>query len=101
MIEYFDAYLAPLIEKTPEFETRAIEDVAQLGGFPDPWPDKLAVLRAYILVCLENSASPEDVFTLKLKQYQAEFKAALTQARLAANVPAPAYLPLSIPLERG
>lgn len=101
MMEYFDAYLAPLIDKTPEFETRAVEDVAQLGSFPAPWPDKLAVLRTYILVCLENSASSEDVFTLKFKQYQAEFREALKQARLAANVPVPAYLPLSIPLERG
>jgi len=101
MIEYFDAYLAQRIDETPEWETRAAEDVAQLGSFPAPWPDKLTVLRAYILCCLESNASEEDVFSVKLKQYQAEFKDALKQARLAANVPVPAYLPLSIPLERG
>lgn len=101
MIEYHDAYLAPLIAQTSEWETRAAEDVAQLGSFPDPWPDKLTVLRAYLLCCLESNASEEDVFSVKLKQYQAEFKDALKQARLAANVPVPAYLPLSIPLERG
>lgn len=101
MIEYHDAYLAPLIDATPEWETRAIEDVAQLGAFSAPWPDKLTVLRAYILCCLENSASAEDVFTLKLKQYQDEFKETLKQARLAAQLPVPAYLPLSIALERG
>jgi hypothetical protein len=101
MIEYHDAYLAPLIAQTSEWETRALEDVAQLGSFPDPWPDKLTVLRTYLLCCLETSASSEDVFTLKLKQYQDEFKETLKQARLAANVPVPAYLPLSIALERG
>ena len=48
MIEYFDAYLAPLIDKTPEYETRAAADVAALGTFPAPWPDKLTVLRRII-----------------------------------------------------
>lgn len=102
MIEYFDAYLAPLIDKTPEFETRAAEDVAQLGTFPAPWPDKLTVLRAYILVCLENSASSEDVFTLKLKQYQKEFDFTLRQAQAAVNVAAAVpTLALTTDLERG
>ncbi len=31
MPDYFDAYLAPLIDKTPEYESRAATDVAQLG----------------------------------------------------------------------
>jgi hypothetical protein len=101
MIEYFDPYLAPLIDKTPEFETRAIADVAELGTFPDPWPDKLVVLRAYILVCLENSASAEDVFVLKLKQYQKEFDFTLRQAIAAVNLVAeiPALV-LTTELER-
>lgn len=77
MIEYHDAYLAPLIDKTPEYETRAAEEVELLGAFPDPWPDKLTVLRAYLLCCLESAASSEEVFSLKLKQYQTEWKETL------------------------
>ena len=101
MIEYFDPYLAPLIDKTPEFETRAVADVAELGTFPAPWPDKLAALRAYILVCLENSASSEDVFVLKLKQYQKEFDFTLRQAQAAVNLVAetPTFA-LTVELER-
>ena len=52
-LTYDDAYLAPLIAAKEAWETRALADVADLGTFPDPWPDKLAVLRAYILCCLE------------------------------------------------
>ncbi len=102
MIEYHDAYLAPLIDATPEWETRAAEEVALLGTFPDPWPDKLTLLRAYILCCLESSASSEDVFSLKLKHYQTEWKEAFRQAQSAVNVAAerPA-LALFVPIERG
>lgn len=84
-LTYHDAYLAPLIADNEAWETRAIADVAELGDFPDPWPDKLAVLRAYILCCLESLADETDVFSTKLKQYQPEFKAALNAARNAAN----------------
>jgi len=98
-LTYHDSYLTPLL--TEEREARALVDVAELGTFPAPWPDKLTVLRAYVLCCLESNANAEDVFSLKLKQYQAEFKEALKQARLVAEVPAIAHLPLSIPLERG
>src|SRR5574343_1827931 len=82
---YDDAYLAPLIAAKEAWETRAIADVAELGDFPDPWPDKLAVLRAYILCCLESLADETDVFSTKLKQYVPEFKATLNAARIAAN----------------
>lgn len=101
-LDYHDAYLAPLIAGNVGWENRAIADVAQLGTFPDPWPDKLAVLRAYILVCLENSASSEDVFTLKLKQYQKEFDFTLRQAQAAVNLVAetPTFA-LTAELERG
>lgn len=82
---YNDAYLAPLITDKESWETRAIADVAEMGTFPAPWPAKLAVLRVYILCCLESLADETDVFSAKLKQYQPEFKAALNAARQAAN----------------
>lgn len=87
-LTYHDAYLAPLIAAKEGWETRAIADVAELGTFPEPWPAKLAVLRAYILCCIESLADETDVFGAKLKQYQPEFKAALNAARMAANAAA-------------
>ena len=93
--------MAPLIDKTPEFETRAAEDVAQLGTFPAPWPDKLTVLRAYILVCLENLADEADTFSAKLARYVPEYKAALQAAREAANAGEPGSVStLTLALER-
>lgn len=101
-LEYHDAYLAPLIAGNEDWETRAIADVAELGTFPDPWPDKLAVLRAYLLCCLENLAEETDVFSAKLKQYQPEFRAALNAARIAANAAATTPVDyLFTPLLRG
>lgn len=99
VLTYTDSYLKALI--TNNLEARAGEDVADLGSFPLIWANKLTVLRAYILCCLESNADEEDVFTLKLKQYQREFDATLQQARRAAQAPTPGYFPLSMPLERG
>lgn len=100
-LKYHDAYLAPLIDDNNAWETRAVADVAELGTFPDPWPAKLAVLRAYILCCLESLADESDVFSAKLKHYQPEFKAALQAAREAANVGATVPTStLSIAVER-
>jgi hypothetical protein len=87
-LTYHDAYLAPLIAGQEAWETRAIADVAALGTFPDPWPDHLVVLRAYLLCCIESLADETDVFSAKLKQYQTEYKAALNAARIAANAAA-------------
>lgn len=101
-LTYHDAYLAPLIAGDEDWETRAIADVAELGTFPDPWPDKLAVLRAYILCCLETLADETDVFSAKLKQYMPEYKATLNAARNAANAAATAPVDyLFTPLLRG
>ena len=101
-LTYDDAYLAPLIAAKEAWETRAIADVAQLGAFPDPWPDKLAVLRAYVLCCLESLADESDVFSAKLKQYQKEWTAGLQAARLAADAAASTPTRLfSIPIQRG
>lgn len=100
MFAYTDSYLKNRM--TDDLESRAIDDVAQLGTFPDPWQDKLAVIRAYILCCLENVASDEDTFSVKLKQYQGEWKAMLQQAQIAAGrLGATPSTFISIPLERG
>ena len=98
---YHDAYLAPLIAKTPDWEARAIADVAELGTFPTPWAERLIVLRAYLLCCLESNAAEDDVFSVKLKQYQTEWKSVLAAARAAANLAAtqPAFA-ITVPIER-
>ena len=103
-LDYQDGYLAPLIANKEAWETRAIADVAALGSFPAPWADKLAVIRAYILCCIESLADETDVFSAKLKHYQLEFKTALQAAREAASAANASASPLSIltiPLERG
>lgn len=101
-LTYHDAYLAPLIANNEAWETRALADVAELGDFPDPWPDKLAVLRAYVLCCTESLADETDVFSAKLKQYRQEWTASLQAARIAANVAAAAPTRLfSVPIQRG
>jgi hypothetical protein len=101
-LTYHDAYLAPLIAKTPDWESRAMADVAQLGAFPTLWTNKLVVLRAYILCCLESNAAEDDVFSVKLKQYQAEWKDVYAAAKVAANLAEtkPA-VSITIPYERG
>lgn len=99
-LTYHDSYLTPLV--TEEREARALADVDRIATFPTVWREKLGVLRAYILTCLESNAESEDVFSVKLKQYQKEFDAALALARAALNVTALApTLPLSTPLLRG
>lgn len=100
-LTYHDAYLAPLIRDNETWETRALADVAELGSFPDPWPAKLAVLRAYLLCCLESLADETDVFSAKLKQYQREYAATLQAARLAlAATSTTTPGPLTLTLER-
>ncbi|MDG4549865.1 MAG: hypothetical protein P9G45_06070 [Candidatus Contendobacter sp.] len=101
-LTYHDAYLAPLIAAKEAWETRAIADVAELGTFPDPWPAKLAVLRAYLLCCLESLADESDVFSAKLKQYRQEWAATLQAARIAANTAADTPTRLfTVPIQRG
>lgn len=85
--EYRDAYLAPLV--TAEREERAIAEVAELGTFPDPHPARLAVVRAYIITCVECSKAPDDMFSSKAKLYRAEWSEKLAQARMAAAAETP------------
>lgn len=96
---YADAYLAPLANE--EREDRALEDVRTHGAFPVFWEERLQVLRVYILICLESLNSPDDAFSAKLKQYQGEFRVALSQARAAlAAESGDALVFASVSLER-
>lgn len=79
---YADAYLKAQV--TEDRETRAVADVAALGTFTAPWPAKLAVLRAYVIACLECQAQPDDLFAQKLKHYRQEFESALAMAKAAS-----------------
>lgn len=80
---YNDAYLAKLC--TEERENRAFADVDEIGVFKKKWRTKLAVLRCYIIVCLECQAQPDDLFSAKLKHYRMEFDATLAQAKADAQ----------------
>jgi hypothetical protein len=97
---YNDAYLKTRI--TEDIETRAAADVADYGEFPDEWTDKLEILRAYILACLELGGKSDDTFSAKLKQYRDEWKEALPMAKRAQQLADPTVtLPIfSIPIER-
>ena len=98
---YHDAYLAPLV--TQERETRALAEVDQLGTFDAAWVQRLTVLRAYVLTCLESQKAPDDLFAAKLSAYRKDFDAALTQARAAmaaAEPAAGASSMLSVAIER-
>lgn len=98
-LTYEDAYLARFC--TDERETRAFDDVDDLGTFATVWRNKLTVVRCYVLACLENQADPEDLFSAKLTNYRKEFESLLAQAR-AATPDSEGIIPpiLSVPLER-
>ena len=104
--DYTDAYLAKFC--TEAIEERAIADVAVMGTFNDFWTERLTILRAYIIVCLENQADAEDLFTAKLKSYRGEMQIAQAQAQVQAAADAAeadgtvdSFGIFSIPLERG
>ncbi|MFI3195590.1 MAG: hypothetical protein QX195_07195 [Methylococcaceae bacterium] len=103
MITYTDAYLKSRV--TIDHELRAMLDVDNYGTFPTTpinWKERLTMLRAYIIACLELGGEGDDVFAQKLKQYRMEFEQQLAQARQAASLAdATVYTPLlSIALER-
>lgn len=78
---YADGYLAPLVTKARE--DQAISDVAELGTLPALWVERLTVLRAYIITCLECQKSPDDTFAAKLGSYRKEYGDQLVRARAA------------------
>jgi len=104
VFDYSDAYLKGRV--TVAIETRAAAEVDALRAFPASpvdWRGRLVVLRAYLIVCLEQGASADDVYAAKLKAYRTEWESALAQANAAANAVKDAdYRPfLTIGLERG
>ena len=105
---YFDPYLITLV--TQDRETRAIADVqAVRSDFPAAWLVRLTRLRAYVIVCQESQKMPDDLFGLKLTQYQKEYDKTMPLAIGAADAAIVAagtgVLPMrsfiSIELERG
>lgn len=100
ILSFQDAYLARFC--TEEREARAFDDVDAMGAFSAFWRNQLAVVRCYILACLENQADAEDLFSAKLKNYRTEFNTLLAQARAATEDGDGNPLSVfSIPLERG
>ena len=102
---YADAYLAPLISKS--LETRAVADVADLGTLPASWVQRLVVLRAYVITCLECNKAPDDTFAAKLSAYRKEYADQLARARAAqdavnatAGTGSPSSSPFTVSLER-
>jgi len=104
---YYDPYLLPLV--TEAREARALADVnAQRADFPAAWLERLTRLRAYVIVCQESQQTVDDLFAVKLAQYQKEYDKTLPLAIAAADavlVDAGAQAPMrsfvSIELLRG
>jgi len=83
---YPDAYLDTRISE--EREARAIEEVELLAGsrtLSADWTEKLVILQAYILACLEHQGKVDDLFTAKLKTYREEMAIQLPRALAAAD----------------
>ncbi len=98
-LAYPDAYLAKFC--TLDREDRAYAYIDTLGTFDTDWRDKLTTIRTYILACMESQASPDDLFSAKLKTYSAEFASLLVQAKAAAaSTAGESFAVYSIPLER-
>lgn len=97
---YADAYLKAQV--TDDRELRAAADVAAYGTFGASWLEKLTIIRAYIITCLECQAQPDDLFASKLKHYREEWDVTLASAQAAAETDGGSGLAVfSIPLERG
>ena len=70
--DYYDEYLKQNI--SPHTELRAKTEINYLKLKNEFFISKLVVLKAYIICCLENQTSADDLFAVKLKQYKAEFE---------------------------
>lgn len=97
-LTYTDAYLKTRVSDS--VEARAFEDVDVLGTFTAEWRNRLAVIRAYILACLEHGGEMDDTFAVKLGQYRKEWDFVLAQAK-RANAGSSNFVGLiSQPIER-
>jgi hypothetical protein len=93
---------------TEERETRALADVALAAAtagytFSADWIERLTIVRVYILACLEHQGDKDDLFSAKLKNYQAQWDSLVPQAVQAAAAAAESpggFGLFSIPLER-
>jgi hypothetical protein len=72
----------------------------RIGAIADNVRERLVILRAYIIVCLEHQANPDDLYAAKLKNYRAEFDAGLARARASVPDAAGSSFVFSVPLER-
>ena len=98
-LTYTDQVLSSLV--TVALEDAASAEVDALATFAPPWRERLIVLKAYLLVCLEYASASDDPFTLKLGQYQGQYDTALSDARAAVQKAAMTAGLFAIPLERG
>jgi len=80
---YADAYLASRV--TEARENAAVAYVSDLGTFPVDWTERLVILRAYIVTCMESMQAPDDLFAAKLAAYRKEYADTLTSARAAQS----------------
>ena len=70
--DYYDEYLKQNISSHTEL--RAKSEINYLKLKNEFFISKLVVLKTYILCCLENQTSADDLFAVKLKQYKTEFE---------------------------
>lgn len=97
MLYYSDKFLVGLI--TEEIELRASEDVASFGAFDADWNERMVVVRAYLIACMENVKAQDDIFNTKFKLYQKEFDMLMQKAR-TTNSAASSVSPLTIAISR-
>lgn len=84
LYQYTDAFLKDLV--TPSIEDAATEDINVINpDFPETWKSKLIVIRAYTIVCGENTVASGDLFHVKLTYYISEYNLALSNAIAAYN----------------
>jgi len=105
-LTYSDAYLKAHV--TEARELRATVEMAEFGPLPANWVQRLTVVRAYMVTCLECMTTSDDTFAAKLAAYRKEFDLTLGQARAAQALLDAAAGKLTgggsmftVPLERG
>lgn len=97
--KFDDAYLKDRVDNA--LINEAYAEVDTFGTFSAEWRDRLVVPQAYIMVCLRNQASEDDLYDVKYKRYSKELDRLLVHARSATpdtdgNIPSI----FGIPLER-